>query len=75
MHSQEIVTNFLKMVPLGESGTLDAIGDAICEVLKDSGLTLDRLIGIGVDGCGAMVGVHHSLATYFRKLIPRIVIF
>ena len=63
------------MVPLGESATSDAIGDAICEVLKDSGLTLDRLIGIGVGGCSAMVGVHHSLATYFRKLIPHIVIF
>ena len=75
VHRQEIVTNFLKMVPLGESATSDAIGDAICEVLKDSGLTLDRLIGIGVDDCSAMVGVHHSLATYFRKLIPHIVIF
>ena len=42
VHSQEIVTTFLKMVPLGEFATSDAIGDAICKVLKDYGLTLDR---------------------------------
>ncbi len=72
---KEIVTTFLKIVPLGESATSEAIGDAICKVLKDSGLTLDRLIGIGVDGCSTMVGVHHSLATYFCELIPHIIIF
>ena len=75
IHNQEIVTTFLKIVPLGEFATSDAIGDTICKVLRDSGLTLDRLIGIGVDGCSTMVGVHHSLATYFRELIPHIVIF
>jgi hypothetical protein len=73
MHSQEIVTTFLEMVPLGKSATSDAIGDAICKVIRDSGLTLDRLIGIRVDGCSAMVGVHHSLATYFCELIPHII--
>ena len=71
----EIETTFLKMVPLGESATSDAIGDAICKVINDSGLTLSKLIGIGVDGCSAMVGVHHSLATYFRELVPHIIIF
>ena len=75
MRNQEIVTTFRKIVPLGEFATSDAIGDAICKVLRDSGLTLDRLIGIGVDGCSTMVGVRHSLATYFRELIPHIVIF
>jgi hypothetical protein len=70
-----IVTTFLKMVPLGESTTSDAIGEALCKVIKDSRLTLGKLIGIGVDGCSTMVGVHHSLATYFRELVPHIVIF
>ena len=75
MRNQEIVTTFLKIVPLGEFATSDAIGDTICKFLRDAGLTLDRLIGIGVDGCSTIVGVHHSLATYFRELIPHIVIF
>ena len=70
-----IVTTFLKMVPLGESATSEAIGEAICKVIKNSRLTLEKLIGIGVDGCSTMVGVHHSLATYFRELVPHIVIF
>ena len=75
MRNQEIVTTFLKIVLLNEFATSDAIGDAICKVLRDSGLTLDRLISFGVDGCSTMVGVHHSLATYFRELILHIVIF
>ena len=63
--SHSIVTTFLKMVPLGESATSEAIGEAICKVTKDARLTLEKLIVIGVDGCSTMVGVHHSLATYF----------
>lgn len=61
------MTTFLKMVPLVEYASSDAIGDAICKVLRDSGLTLDRLIGIGVDGCSAMVGIHRSLAHTFAN--------
>ena len=70
-----IVTTFLKMAPLGESLTSESIGEAICKVIKDSCLTLEKLIGIGVYGCSTMVGVHHSHAMYFRELVPHIVIF
>lgn len=74
-NSHTIKTTFLKIVPLGESATSDAIGAAIQKVIENSGLTIQKLIGIGVDGCSTMVGVHHSLATYFRELVPEIVIF
>lgn len=70
-----IVTNFLKMVSLGEYAASEATGEAICKVIKDSRLTLEKLIGFEVDGCSTMVGVHHNLDTYFRELVPHIVIF
>ena len=73
--SNSIVTTFLKMIPLGESATSEAIGKATCKVIKDFHLAIEKLIGIEVDGCSTMVGAHHSLATYFRDLVPHIVIF
>eukprot|EP00795_Rhopilema_esculentum_P009772 gene9772-18305_t len=72
---QCIRTTFLKMANLGASATSDVIGAAIQRILEESGLSLANLIGIGVDGCSTMVGVHHSLSTYFKNLVPEIVMF
>eukprot|EP00794_Sanderia_malayensis_P012318 gene12318-13588_t len=49
--------------------------DAIRRTLEESGLSLKKIIGIGVDGCSTMVGIHHSMSTYFKNLVSEIVIF
>eukprot|EP00794_Sanderia_malayensis_P015248 gene15248-16822_t len=72
---QAIRTTFLKMLNLGASGTSDAIGAAVKTTLEQAGLRLEKLIGIGVDGCSTMVGVNHSVSTYFKALVPEIVMF
>ena len=73
--TQSIRTTFLKMINLGPSATSDIIGAAIESVLATCGFSLEKLIGIGVDGCSTMVGIHHSVSTYFKDLIPEIVMF
>jgi hypothetical protein len=57
------------MVPLGESATSDAIGDAICKVINDSGLTLSKLIGIGVDGCRQCFACH--ISNFYNTNLPQ----
>ncbi|KAH0557774.1 hypothetical protein KQX54_011659 [Cotesia glomerata] len=48
---------------LVESGEAAALYYAFTNNIKDSGLNLNNLIGIGVDGANAMVGAHNSLAS------------
>eukprot|EP00794_Sanderia_malayensis_P010448 gene10448-11541_t len=70
---QSIRTTLLKMLNLGASGTSDTIGAAVRKTLEQAGLCLQKLITIGVDGCGIMIGVNHSVSTYFKALVPEIV--
>ena len=70
---QCIRTTLFKMVNLVVSATSDVIGAAVKSALEESGLSLDKLLGIGVDGCSTMVSIHHSVSTYFRNLVPEVV--
>lgn len=70
---QKVITSFYKLV-LVESGEAAALYDAFTNNIKDSGLNLNNLIGIGVDGANAMVGAHNSLASRLTALIPHLVV-
>lgn len=72
-NQQKVVTSFYKLV-LVESGEAEALYDAFATNIKDSGLNLNNLLGIGVDGANAMVGAHNSLASRLKTLIPHLVV-
>ena len=71
----KIISSFLRFVILKGECTLDVIGNGIVEMLQKYKLSLKKLIGIGVDGCSTMVGTNHSVSTYFKKIVPDIVMF
>ena len=71
----KIISSFLGFVILKGECTSDVIGNGIVEMLQKYKLSLKKLIGIGVDGCSTMVGTNHSVSTYFKKIVPDIVMF
>eukprot|EP00794_Sanderia_malayensis_P009455 gene9455-biopygen7804 len=72
---QCVRTTFFKMIDLGASAASDVIGAAIKSYLEESGLSLNKLIAMGVDGCSTMVGIHNSVSTQLKALVPGIVMF
>lgn len=65
-----VQTTFLKIINLGASATSDAIGAAAAKkIVEESGLNLERLVGIGVDGCSGR-GEPQCL-DLFQKLLAR----
>ena len=71
----KIISSFLGFVILKGECTSDVIGNGIVEMLQKYKLSLKKLIGIGVDGCSTVVGTNHSVSTYFKKIVPDIVMF
>ena len=56
------------------SGTAIAISSAILAQLKADNLSIDKLLGLGVDGASVNVGTNHSLTTILHKENSRIVV-
>ena len=71
----KIITTFLAFVVTSFESTSDAIGSCIVTMLQKYKLSLEKLIGIGVDGCSTMIGAKHSVSTYFKQIVPDIVMF
>lgn len=69
----EVVTTFYRLIEM-QSGTSDAIADAIINQIKRDGLNIKHLLGLGVDGASVNVGVNHSLSTILHELNPQIVV-
>ena len=70
-----IVTTFLAFAVIESAGTSDAIGNKILTMLQQYKSSVEKLIGLGVDGCSTMVGAHHSVSTFSKQLVPNIVVF
>ena len=70
-----IVTTFLAFAVIESAGTSDTVGNNILTMLQQHNISLEKLIGLGVDGCCTMVGAHHSVSTFFKRLVPNIVVF
>ena len=75
MTKSRIVTTFMAFALMESAGTSDAIDNKILTMLQQYKLSLKKLIGLGVDGCSTMVGAHHSVSTFFKQLVPNIVVF
>lgn len=57
---RKIVTTFYRLVCI-DGGDAESISEVILDCLKNDGLELFRLIGIGTDNASVMVGQHHSV--------------
>ncbi|XP_046841016.1 uncharacterized protein LOC124435111 [Xenia sp. Carnegie-2017] len=69
---QQIFTSFLGLLSI-ESGTAEAIFQAIIEFLRAKELDIKQCIGLATDGCNTMCGRNNSVITKFRELCPNII--
>ena len=69
---QQILTSFLGLLSI-ESGTAEAIFQAIIEFLRAKELDIKQCIGLATDGCNTMCGRNNSVITKFRELCPNII--
>lgn len=70
---KKIVTSFYRLIEL-EAGTSDAIAAAILKQLKNDGLKVEKLLGLGVDGASVNVGIRHSVTTILQAINPGLVV-
>ena len=69
----DIVDSFYHLMPL--SNTKAETIYSICTTIREDGLSLKKLIGIGTDGANTMLGKNNSVATMLKKDNDDLVVF
>lgn len=70
----KVVDTFYRLVPVPDC-TANTLYKTVKECMKEDGLQIEKLIGIGSDGANAMIGRKHSLVTLLQKDNPNITVF
>lgn len=68
----KIVTQLYRLIEI-EAGDATSLSTAFKTQLMADGLSLDKLLGIGVDGANVMVGEHHSFSSILKEQNPELV--
>lgn len=66
---RKIITNFLGLVEI-TMATAEILADVIQEFLKNIGLNVKKMIGLGTDGANNLCGKHHSVYTILKQQCP-----
>lgn len=62
---------FLSIIEVDKC-TAEALNNHVCNYLKDIGLDISNLVGIGTDGANNLCGKHHSLFIMLKQKSPNI---
>ncbi|CAI6358647.1 unnamed protein product [Macrosiphum euphorbiae] len=62
---------FLSIIEVDKC-TAEALNNHVCNYLKDIGLDISNLVGIGTDGANNLCGKHHSLFTLLKQKSPNL---
>lgn len=69
MYLKKITSTYLFLVEMNKCDS-DAIVDAVKSTLKNKGLLLQKLSGIGTDNASVMVGVNNGVYKKLKENIP-----
>jgi len=70
---KKMVTTFYRLIKLTASDAQSVCNAISCQ-LKHDGLSLQNLVGIGVDGANVMVGKHNSVAAIFKREVQDLIV-
>ncbi|XP_053596147.1 uncharacterized protein LOC128668022 [Microplitis demolitor] len=71
--TKQVVTTFYRIIQIIECDA-KSVHEAIVNQLKEDGIKIENMIGIGVDGANVMVGKHNSVTAIFKRDLPDLII-
>lgn len=71
--AKQVVTTFYRIIQIIECDA-KSVHEAIVNQLKEDGIKIENMIGIGVDGANVMSGKHNSVTAIFKKELPDLIV-
>ncbi|KAH9637051.1 hypothetical protein HF086_013867 [Spodoptera exigua] len=71
--AKQVVTTFYRIIKIIDCDA-KSVHEAIVNQLKEDGIKIENMIGIGVDGANVMVGKYNSVTAILKRQLPDLIV-